>query len=101
MNGKIEPQTQRTGYPYHDAWGTPLMVQGPSSTICTYYKKIFLNNIGGYGMTDEDFDLADFRIVDTRPNILPKGSIRYKRPRRREPVRPFVVATPLEWESKA
>ncbi len=51
-------------------------------------------------MTDEDFDLADFRIVDTRPNSLPKGSRRYKRPRR-GPNRPFVVATPLEWESKA
>ena len=52
-------------------------------------------------MADEDFDLDDFRIVDTRPKGLPKASRRYKRRRRGEPVRPFVVATPLEWESKA
>jgi len=52
-------------------------------------------------VADEDFDLGDFRIADSGPKSLPKAAGSYKRTRRREPIRPFIVATPLEWESKA
>jgi len=52
-------------------------------------------------MVDEDFDLGDFRIVDGSPSAAPKTARFNRRQPRRGPVRPFIVATPLEWETKA
>jgi len=52
-------------------------------------------------MVNEDFDLGDFRIVDGSPCAAPKTARFNRRQLRRGPVRPFIVATPLEWETKA
>jgi len=52
-------------------------------------------------MPDDDFDLSDFRFADGSPSVVPKTAQPNRRSRGTGPVKPFIVATPLGWESKA
>jgi hypothetical protein len=52
-------------------------------------------------MADEDFNLSDFKIVESRQKDPPKAARLNKRTQGRGPIRGFFVASPLAWESEA
>ena len=95
-----EPGTSWEGWFTRGVPGTPDAVGTPSSTYRCTVKK-YKKYMWVYRMSDE-FDIAEFCIGNsTSPRI--HKSPRFQKTKRidRASVRPFIVATPLEWETAA